>query len=86
MAYKILARHKDWVANATIAEAVNSDDGQIRRFTATICGWQNWEIFEGRADDSQVPVFVQNKVRRIRDLIESGDENIFNEPNQFHRP
>lgn len=85
MRFKILARHK-WVANATITESVGSEgDGHIRRFTATICGFRNWKIYEGRADDPRVGPFVRDKVIEIRDRIESGNQEIFVEENEFCR-
>ena len=83
MAYKILARHKDWIANTIISESVNSKDDRIRRFTATICGWRNWKIFEGRIDQDNVLQFVRNEVLRIKMEIERNNDSIFSEPNKY---
>ena len=47
--FKILARHK-WTYGATITESVEREEGKIRRFTATIRGFQNWLLYEGPRD------------------------------------
>ncbi len=72
---KILARHKDWVAGATISESVN-ESGDIRRFVATIRGFQNWVIWEGNSREIPV-VEILRAVNFIRDRIDAGDEEIF---------
>jgi hypothetical protein len=69
---RILARHKR-VDGATITESV-SEDGTIRRYTATIRGWRAWKIYEGR-DWNLRDVIA--KAREIRDRIDSGDESVF---------
>ena len=75
-AWKILARHKNWVSGATIAESI-SDNGD-RRFVATVDGWRNFLIYEGRPGDD-VSMRVQTKVREIRDRLKAGDEKVLNE-------
>ena len=75
MGFKIIARHK-WVAKATISESCSTDDSRIRRYTATICGWRNWRIFEGDVRLIAVEQII-DKVRSIRDRIEANDESIF---------
>lgn len=82
MANKIIARHK-WVADATITESYNPDIPGVRRFTATICGWRNWKIAEGNADNATMTETVIKKVRQIKNRIEFEDEAIFNEPNNY---
>ncbi len=69
---RILARHKR-LDGATITESV-SEDGTIRRYTATIRGWRAWKIYEGPDWSLQD---VNAKVREIRDRIDSGDESVF---------
>jgi hypothetical protein len=69
---RILARHKR-VDGATITESV-SEDGTIRRYTATIRGWRAWKIYEGR--DCNLRDVIA-KAREIRDRIDSGDESVF---------
>jgi hypothetical protein len=69
---RILAGHKR-VDGATITESV-SEDGTIRRYTATIRGWRAWKIYEGR-DWNLRDVIA--KAREIRDRIDSGDESVF---------
>lgn len=71
---RILARHK-WVSGATITESV-SGDGTIRRFTATIRGWRNFKIFEGKLQYNTSKL-VRAKVSEIRDRIDAGDESVF---------
>jgi hypothetical protein len=69
---RILARHH-WVDGATITESI-SKDGRLRRFTATIRGFRYWRIYEG--PDPEVPEIIE-KIREIRDRIDSGDESVF---------
>ena len=75
MSWKIIARHK-WVAGATITESYNTNDDRLRRFTATIRGYQNWKLGEYRCVDTKA---IIARVKAIRDRIDSGDETIFNE-------
>ena len=83
MKFKVLARHK-WLTGVTISESINTESGE-RRFTATIRGWRNWKIWQGQTDDNDKTVkFVIDKVRTIRDRIDSGDESIFNEENEYN--
>jgi len=79
-AVKIIARHTNWVNGATITESVIDDNN--RRFTATIKGWRNFLIYEGRPGDD-VSQKVQMKVREIRDRLEKGDESVLNENTQI---
>ena len=74
-AWKVLSRHTNWVNGATITESINGED---RRFTATVDGWRNFLIYEGRPGDD-VSVRVQTKVREIRDRLKAGDEKVLNE-------
>lgn len=78
---KIIARHK-WVAGCTITQSTDESKSNATqaydRFTATIRGWRNWLIFEGivTGDTTQ---FVIDKVKSIRDRIDSGDDTVFND-------
>ena len=72
--FKVLARHR-WVAGATITESCNIDDS-IRRFTATIRGWRNFCIYEGKLHSGLVDAII-TRVKSIRDAIDRGDEGIF---------
>lgn len=74
--WKIIARHK-WVSEAIITESINETE-KLVRFTATIFGWRNWKIWEGKLNESMISQYVQQKVMGIRDKIKSGDEEIFN--------
>ena len=76
--WKVLARQKRWVSGATITESVlESDDAHsIRRFTATIDGWQGWKIYQG-SPGPEVAKLVRRRVRAIMERIRSGDESVF---------
>ena len=74
-ASKVVARHKDWVAGATITE---SDNNSVRRFVATVEGWRDFLIYEGQPGDD-VSGKIQVKVREIRDRLRAGDKNVLNE-------
>ena len=75
--WQVLARHK-WVAGCTITESINLEEDNIRRFTATIRGWRNWVIYEGKARSIQTDEIV-NKVVYIREQIDNGSKSIFEE-------
>ncbi len=72
---KIIARHR-WVAGATITESLVDEDKNIKRFTATIRGWRNFKIFEGKGNNIDTD-FIVNKVKEIRKKIDGGDETVF---------
>jgi hypothetical protein len=76
---KVLARHSKWVAGTKITESADSNDTTYRRFTATIMGFSNWEIFEGHIREG-IAESVVKVVRNIKARIESGDEAVF-----FHK-
>jgi hypothetical protein len=83
---KIIGKHK-WVSNAIITESFDekTEDKSLpsyRRFTATICGFRNFKIYEGelKADTAQK---VKQKVTEIRNKIESGDESVFHHKGYF---
>jgi len=81
--FKILARHK-WLVNTTITESYDINNEAYRRYTATICGYTNWRIYEGFCNDNKKRVdFIINKVKEIRNKIESGDKSVFYESNKF---
>ena len=77
---KVIARHKYWVSGCTITETIVDQD--IRRFTATVLGWRNWKIYEGPLTEKTAQK-VRDAVRKIRDSIASGDENIFKQKGFF---
>ena len=80
--WKPIARYR-WVSGATITES-RPNDGKtlngvvVTRFTATIRGWRNWNIYEGVAGD-KVARAVQQRVREIRDRLDSGDKTVLKE-------
>lgn len=85
--WKILARHKDWVAGCTITESVDtstdSEDFTERRFSATIDGFTHWRIGEYETCDFEelggagVVGEVVEKVRKIQERIRAGDDAVF---------
>ena len=79
---KILARHKNWVSGATISESV-SENGKIRRFTATIRGWQNFRIYEGplyeQDNSEEIIKKIISTVKDIKNRINNNDDSVFNE-------
>ena len=78
---KILARHK-WVEGCTITESVDDkrpmETMSWRRFTATIRGFRNWKIYEGFLRENTAQI-VKDKVSKIRDRIDKGDDKVFYE-------
>jgi hypothetical protein len=85
--FKIIARHK-WVAGAVITESIEREEGNIRRFTATIRGWRNWKIWEGslpdyiikhNGDAHALTESIKSHVISIRDRIDAGDESVFSQ-------
>ena len=83
--WRLLGRHK-WVAGATISEScpvcVTASDQWLRSFTATIRGWNNWKIYRGETTAAAL-AYVIARVQTIRDRIDSDDEGVFSEPNEF---
>ena len=79
--FKIIARHK-WVNGAIITESVDETDDRIRRYTATIRGWRNWKLFEGKVE-SKTADSVMADVMEIRDRIDAGDDTIFHSKQGF---
>jgi len=73
---RILARHKNWVSGAKITESIARKNPRYRRFTATICGFSGWKIYQGLLAFNTAEKVV-DKVRDIRNSIESGDESVF---------
>lgn len=55
-----------------------SSDGFIRRFTATICGFRNWKLYEGRMIPQTMRLII-DKAKEIRSRIELHDDSIFTE-------
>jgi hypothetical protein len=78
MRFRVLARHNDWVHDCTVTESIANENGAVRRFTATILGWQGFRIYEGITCQQLVNDIIA-KVRNIRDRIEAGDESVFTE-------
>ena len=82
MAFKIIARHKDWLAGSTITESVSPEN--VRRFTATIRGWRNWKLREFKQPPTPAELFgLIEYMRRIQNRIDKGDESVFAEPPGF---
>ena len=78
----VLARHK-WVAGATITESSDADsDGWVHRYTATIRGYRNWKIYEGRTPPNILPLIV-HVVTAIRDQIDAEGENAVMAVNEY---
>ena len=75
--FRLLSRHRNWCAGASVSEYVN--DSNVRRFVATIRGWQNWLIWEGVTVPAPADA-IAAKVREIRDRIDAGDESDFDRP------
>jgi hypothetical protein len=71
--WKILARHK-WVVGAIITESITDDN--TRRFTATIRGWRNWKIWEGKGENVNTQA-IMDKVISLRDRIDANDQTVF---------
>jgi len=86
--WTVVARQHRWVAGATITESYNADDITERRFTATIRGFQNWKIRQGKnvPDCATAVADVVSRVKAIRDRIDAGDEAVFAEPNEYYKP
>ena len=69
----------NWACGCKIYESHKEDEnGFFVRFTATILGWKNWKLYEGKIYVG-LPQDVLNKVIEIRDRIENGDEAVFEE-------
>ena len=76
--WKLLARHRN-VNGAEIREYIDmNSDGWVRRYTATIRGYQNWFIAAGalRRGDYTFQQVI-DRVRDIRDKIDAGDKDVF---------
>jgi len=77
--WKIIARHTGWATGCTITESVSDDDQH--RFTATIRGYRNWRIWQGKpARWECIGDEVSRSVREIRDRIDAGDKTVFDLP------
>jgi len=71
--WRVIARH-NWVSGATITESDNDtfmDGVAVRRFTATVRGWRNWRIYEGKCYPG-LTTHIIFKVKEIRDRIDAG--------------
>ena len=77
--------HKyNWGPDCIITESIWTDESlNIRRYTATICGYRNWKLYQGKADNPKLNQFLKDKCNEIKQRILAGDKTIFNEPNQF---
>lgn len=79
--WRVIGRHR-WVAGAKISESAIPGTGW-RRFTATIRGWRNWKIAVNHRHNERQLGYVLRRVRWIRDLIDMGNEDIFNHVNDW---
>lgn len=74
---KVVGRHK-WILNCLITESHETRNGEIvMRFTATICGWRNFKLYEGSPHTVNLTKKVCLKAAEIRDRIVAGDETVF---------
>lgn len=74
--WKILARHK-WVTGCTITESYSIGFTE-KRFTATICGWRNFKIWQGRTIDAQSNAeLVKKTVESLKQRIIDNDKTVF---------
>jgi len=81
--FKVIQRNKRWVSGATVTESCKDVNGQpIRRFTATIRGFQNWKIYEGPIIDD-LAIMIIEVVREIRNRIDRNDETVFEQANEY---
>jgi len=79
-----LARHNRWVRNCSITET-SDGTGKNHRFTATIRGFRNWKIYQGRAYPEEVGLVIK-LVRCIRDKIEADESAaVFTAENEYCR-
>ena len=81
--WKKIGVHK-WIKDANITESVLVEDGECQqhRFTATICGWNNFHIWQGKTHNTSMKERTDQIIKRvsvIRDRIISGDESVFSE-------
>ena len=83
--WKKVSVHKELVGCKISEFHKNNPDSKfvLMRFTATIQGWRNWKIAEGRADKIVYATDVLEKVRNIRDRIDAGDDSVFECPNGY---
>lgn len=78
MSYRIIGRNSKWVSGATITETIDETSTQCR-FVATIRGWQNWRMYEGKRVSQEQLRAIIDTVRTIRDRIDADDEAVFHE-------
>ncbi len=84
MGWKIMARHNDWAAGAKISASMGrGEDAGKWRYTATICGSQNWKIYEGESTSQEILQLIIAVVRAIRDKIDAHDEAVYYLHNDF---
>ena len=76
---KVIARHKNWVLGAIITELDDENYNSkfaYRKYVATIRGFRGWKIYEGEIKENMVDI-IKSKVEKIKNKIDSGDEEIF---------
>jgi hypothetical protein len=74
--WTIVSRHKNWVTDCCITESSKASNSGIVRFTATILGWQNFKIYEGPYIE-KLTFLIIAQVKKLKSLIEQGNENVF---------
>lgn len=80
--WKRVGVHTSWAKDCRISESVQivrGDSTTVRRFTATICGYQNFLLWQG---DIYTPGYidrVKEAATSIRDRIERRDETVFSD-------
>jgi len=78
--WKRLARHNKWVDGCAISESCKIDDSSYRRFVATILGYRNWRIWQGKMDNMEhVVATIMARVVAIRVRIAACDDTVFDE-------
>jgi len=84
MNWRILGRHR-WIVGTFITESVNDDD-TARRYTATVRGYQNWKVFEGKGGPGSLDLIIRI-VSAIRDQIDTDGEDCeaFMAANEYSR-
>jgi len=86
--WRILGRYKHLINDVTVTQSwLSNSEPEIMRFTATICGWRNWKIWQGHIVFGRgcfVWEDVKKKIEVIKKRILDGDEKVFYEPNEYN--
>lgn len=80
--WKRVGVHTTWLKDCKISESVQivkGDSTTLRRFTATICGYQNFFLWQGDIYTRGYIDLVIKAATSIRDRIERKDETVFSD-------